>query len=488
MNLFTHATTRSTHTRTLGAIAGAALLAGAGAPAMAAPESMGRETPEDSEIASTIGTDLRFNQRVDADKIDVSVNEGIVSLEGNVRTLVAKRRAIETARSIRGVRSVVDRVSVRTTNREDNAILEDVRSVINETPATDSYELRFVADAGVVTIRGTVDSRAEKMLAEDLVAQVKGVRAIENDVRVETSGNRADDEIRHDIEARLARDTRVDALPIDVEVDDGIVTLTGIAGSAAERLHAIRLSYVDGVEHVHGDELVVTFAINDDMLRSNEETNFEDDDNIADAINDALLYDPRVDSYKVTVSVNDGHATLTGTVPTISAYDAAERDARLTTGVERVSNLISVRVRGWANDADLAGAVRDAIRRDSVLDGDDIVMATDDGVVTLTGNVHTDYEKRQARRVVSRIPGVTDVANRIDAERDWTWQPDREIAEDVRDQLFWSPFVDSGSVAVAVDDGTVTLTGDVDSYSAARAAIDNAYQGGAKHVVSLLEF
>jgi len=72
------------------------------------------------------------------------------------------------------------------------------------------------------------------------------------------------------------------------------------------------------------------------------------------------------------------------------------------------------------------------------------------------------------------------VVNNIDFKHKWVWKPDWEIREEVKDQLFRSPFVDEAEVCVTVDDGIVTLTGMVDTYSERQSAEDNAYEGGAK--------
>ena len=72
------------------------------------------------------------------------------------------------------------------------------------------------------------------------------------------------------------------------------------------------------------------------------------------------------------------------------------------------------------------------------------------------------------------------VVNNIDFKHKWVWKPDWEIREEVKDQLFWSPFVDEAEVCVTVDDGIVTLTGMVDTYSERQSAEDNAYEGGAR--------
>jgi osmotically-inducible protein OsmY len=74
------------------------------------------------------------------------------------------------------------------------------------------------------------------------------------------------------------------------------------------------------------------------------------------------------------------------------------------------------------------------------------------------------------------------VVNNIEFEYEWTWKPDWEIREDVKDELFWSPYVDENQVNVSVENGVVTLTGNVANLSERYAAEDNAYEGGAKDV------
>jgi hypothetical protein len=63
---------------------------------------------------------------------------------------------------------------------------------------------------------------------------------------------------------------------------------------------------------------------------------------------------------------------------------------------------------------------------------------------------------------------------------------DSEIKDDIQSELFWSPFVDSDQVTVAVDDGTATLTGTVDSWSERQSAEENAMEGGADAVINKL--
>lgn len=59
---------------------------------------------------------------------------------------------------------------------------------------------------------------------------------------------------------------------------------------------------------------------------------------------------------------------------------------------------------------------------------------------------------------------------------------DLETLKDIRDEMFWSPFVDSDQVDVEVNEGIATLTGTVDSWTEYNSAAENAYEGGAVYV------
>ncbi len=64
---------------------------------------------------------------------------------------------------------------------------------------------------------------------------------------------------------------------------------------------------------------------------------------------------------------------------------------------------------------------------------------------------------------------------------------DREIKQDIENELRQSPFVDSEKVAVTVKSGVATLTGTVDGWTEYADAEANAYQGGAKKVQNYLK-
>jgi osmotically-inducible protein OsmY len=135
-------------------------------------------------------------------------------------------------------------------------------------PVTESYEVSVEADEdGKVQLTGMVDSWQEKNLTESVVKGVRGVTAIENAIEIEFASRRLDTEIRPEIERRLQWDVLVDHGLIDVAVDAGVVTLSGIVGSAAEKRRARNDAWVGGVKSVDVSGLTIERWARDEDLR-----------------------------------------------------------------------------------------------------------------------------------------------------------------------------------------------------------------------------
>lgn len=129
---------------------------------------------------------------------------------------------------------------------------------------------------GVVTLRGTVDTLAEKELAERHTRSIEGVRGVNNRLvlhgdaeperaltKLEGSGDRAlsridDAALTGRVKTALAANRAVKALGTNVDTTDGKVTLTGTVGSEAEKSLAEQVAHgVKGVKSVD-NRLVVS--------------------------------------------------------------------------------------------------------------------------------------------------------------------------------------------------------------------------------------
>jgi osmotically-inducible protein OsmY len=437
---------------------------------------------DDSRITLAVERALYVDQGVASHLIDVITLDGIVTLTGSVNNVLSKDRATKVAESVKGVRSVVNRMTVRPVDRSDEDIEKDVRQALVYDPATDSYEVDVSVIDGVVTLNGTVDSWQEKQLCALVAKGVKGVRDLRNDIIAYYKEARPDREIKAEVESRLKWDVWVDDLLIDVEVKDGHVALSGTVGSAAEETWAYGDAWVNGVKSVDTSDLKVDPVMKDKMRREKKYTK-KPDSEIEKAIKDAFLCDPRVFSFNPDVDVHAGVATLTGVVDNLKAKQAAEQDAKNTFGVWRVKNYLRVRPVSRPRDSVLVNRVKEALALDPYVERYEVNVAVVNAKAYLYGSVDSAFEKAQAEAVAAGVKGVVDVQNDLIVPEIWLWgKADWEIKQDIQDELWWSPYVDSEEITVTVRDGVATLTGVVDTWKERGAATDNAYEGGAKKV------
>jgi osmotically-inducible protein OsmY len=273
-------------------------------------------------------------------------------------------------------------------------------------PATDAFEIDVAVRKGVVALNGDVESIQEKMLCETVAKGVNGVVDVQNNINVDWPAMRKDEEIKAEIQKALEWDVHVDAGLIDVGVEAGKVALSGVVGSYAEKQLARSKAWVHGVRSVKDDDLKVERWKRDRDLKRYRVISIENSDAAIElAIRDACQYDPRVADFKIEPRVTSGMVTLRGTVDNARAKRAAAQNARNTSGVRAVKNLIKVRTDTPIGDTRLEKRIRNALRRDPYIFKYEIVVDVQDGVARLSGSVDSYYEKSRAEslRPVSSV-------------------------------------------------------------------------------------
>ena len=205
------------------------------------------------------------------------------------------------------------------------------------------------------------------------------------------------------------------------------------------------------------------------------------------AIQRGLIANPRVQLFDVVTTVNDGVATLTGTVDNLQAKLAAEEEARDVLGIWRVKNYIRVRPDADRPDSDIASDIRAALHRNAYVDRYDISVSVYNGKAYLSGEVDSWFMKNQAEQAAAGVEGLVEIQNNLRADDEYPVASDREIKEDIVSQLWWSPYVDSDDITVEVNSGVASLFGTVDDWRELMAAKENAREGGATSVISKLE-
>ncbi|HKJ99559.1 MAG TPA: BON domain-containing protein [Desulfotignum sp.] len=215
----------------------------------------------DELIKQSVVYELGRDMRVDASKIVVTVYNGRVTLTGEAPTLLGKSAATDAALAILGVVDVDNLIVVKypSTVRipTDVEIKENILMKLAGNPDIDVLDLDVTVDAGVVTLRGTVDTYWKRTFLEDLVAPEAGVTFIENHVAVIPTHNVLDKVIAEDIVASLEARANVDADDIEVSVSDGVVELTGSVPDAAARQAAAKAAFHPaGVKMLHNNLVI----------------------------------------------------------------------------------------------------------------------------------------------------------------------------------------------------------------------------------------
>jgi osmotically-inducible protein OsmY len=114
-------------------------------------------------------------------------------------------------------------------------------------------------------------------------------------------------------------------------------------------------------------------------------------------------------------------------------------------------------------DTSLAEAVRASLDLDPrIPESGEIAVAADDGVVSLRGTVERFSQRRAAGEDAKDVDGVYDVDNQLDVSLTGSdRRDDDEIRGAALQNLIWDVEVPSDLIDVKVDDGWLTLKGDV---------------------------
>ncbi len=119
--------------------------------------------------------------------------------------------------------------------------------------------VRVDTQNGVLTLRGKVDSDAEKRAAEEAVRNVEGVTSVQNDLQIVPAAERKavnaeDKDLKSAVQKRMKQEARLKGSDIEVQVDRGVVTLIGEVKDIGARARASEIaSAVPGVRSVKNE-------------------------------------------------------------------------------------------------------------------------------------------------------------------------------------------------------------------------------------------
>lgn len=218
------------------------------------------------------------------------------------------------------------------------------------------------------------------------------------------------------------------------------------------------------------------------------------------AITTTYTLNRHLNPFKIDVDVNNGVATLRGTVESDVDRDLAEQLALGVDGVKEVRNELQVdedtptqddsdSFMNKVRDANITAKVKSQLLWNRNTHGLKIDVDTANTIVTLTGDVESDAESQLAEQIARNTSDVRDVRNQLtvkgstESVTDEVKQTAREVQGEVSDSwittkvksaLLYNRNADIGGIDVSTRDGVVTLKGTVDSEAHKRIATDIA--------------
>jgi osmotically-inducible protein OsmY len=218
---------------------------------------------------------------------------------------------------------------------------------------------------------------------------------------------KTDAQIQQDVLRELAWDPRVEETDVGVEVDAGIVTLTGTVATWAKRVAAQEAAHrVAGVLDVANDIVV---KIPGTLLRT--------DTDIAQAVRRALEWDVLVPHERIQSTVSDGWVTLEGSVDSWAEREDAERAVQNLVGVRGVTDRMTISSPQPPEPDRVRVAIEDALERRADREVKRLrIDVTPAGAVKLSGTVRSWAEKRATLAAARFTPGVRMVEDHLEVD------------------------------------------------------------------------
>ncbi len=139
----------------------------------------------DLEIRESIKSVMVWNGQIDSTDLDITVNDGIVELNGSVYSYHEKMLATDIAMSVNGVKEVRNNIIVNTRHDvNDELIGDNVFDALDSDPMVNAEDIDITVNNGLVTLSGTVQDYAAANAAHDALLYIPGVRGIVNNINI----------------------------------------------------------------------------------------------------------------------------------------------------------------------------------------------------------------------------------------------------------------------------------------------------------------
>lgn len=214
----------------------------------------------DHDLKTAINEELGWTPSVNCDRIGVAVNDGAVTLSGQVPSYPEKQAATSAALRVRGVSAVADEIVVQHTgsNHSDADIARAAGAALDKTVVVPVGSVKAAVHNHVIALTGSVGWEYQRHAAQHAVAGIPGVQGVSNRIVLMPPVAISPFAAKANITSALLRNAHLDAERVEVTVDGSKIRLTGKVSSWAERHQAEYAGWsTPGVTHVDNQLAIV---------------------------------------------------------------------------------------------------------------------------------------------------------------------------------------------------------------------------------------
>lgn len=139
------------------------------------------------QLQRDVMDELAWEPSVDAAEIGVSVESGVVTLNGTVKSFPQKWAAERAAQRVGGVKAVSDEITVNLPGGEHRTDTDIARAAVNSLEWNASVprdHVKILVKNGFITLQGEVEYYYQKNEAERAVRNLMGVKGVYNEITV----------------------------------------------------------------------------------------------------------------------------------------------------------------------------------------------------------------------------------------------------------------------------------------------------------------
>jgi osmotically-inducible protein OsmY len=213
----------------------------------------------DQDLQATVADELLYTPSIDTN-LTVTVNDGAVTLAGDVGSMPERLAAKQAAERVWGVKVVADKMVVRSAGASgatDTDLVGAASHMLDWSIDVPSDTVTVEIRDRMLTLSGAVTWDFQREAAMRAVSYIRGITGVNNNISL--TENASVSVIKYAVEAAIRRNAPLDAQAITVEVDGHELTLNGSVRSSAERQQAEHVAWAAaGVANVKNNLFITS--------------------------------------------------------------------------------------------------------------------------------------------------------------------------------------------------------------------------------------